>query len=186
MNVSVCEGNEISSMEVEQNSTEKQNEIIGSKLIRSETGTAVASTGLEMISPRRSRKVAGGSSEGIETGSSVEEQRKIYHYKQFDLVFDDGTEDGGGRIVFSDYQEKFLNSVDDYFLLMEDKCALSHNCEGRVKSVRSDMIDKVLPPPKIDPRKIADILARVGDGCIIATEWFMIDADKSVKKTFSL
>ena len=53
---------------------------------------------------------------------------------------------------------------------MDESCSLSHNCAGRVKGVRLDMMKNVLifnEPSDRDSKSIANLLTHVGDGCVI-------------------
>ena len=122
--------------------------------------------------------------EKVDYGTGLEAQRsqstsrsRLFNYKWFDVAIEDGTEKGGGRIIFSDYEKNFADNVDDYFILMKDKCTLGHKCAGRVKMVREDMIDRVIAPPDTDLRDIPYILSLVGDGCVIDTGWKVVTND---------
>ena len=113
-----------------------------------------------------------GESKDSETESAGGSQaRQIYPYKWFDIAIEDGTENGGGRVMFWNLK-KSLFAVEDYFLLKEERCSLSHNCAGRVKGVRLDMMDNVLilnEPSDKDSMSIANLLTHVDDGCVIDT-----------------
>ena len=107
-----------------------------------------------------------------------ENEGKILNLKWFALAIEDGTK-GGGKITFSDSEKLFAENVEDYFILKEDKCLLSHNCAGRVMNVRSDMIDRVMQDrPKDDPRDITYLLSLTEDGCIIDTGWKIVALDE--------
>ena len=107
-----------------------------------------------------------------------ENEGKILNLKWFALAIEDGTK-GGGKITFSDSEKLFAENVEDYFILKEDKCLLSHNCAGRVMNVRSDMIDRVVQDrPKDDPRDITYLLSLTEDGCIIDTGWKIVALDE--------
>ena len=56
--------------------------------------------------------------------------------------------------------------MEDYFLLFEDKCTLSHRCAGRVMGVLSHVREKVIKAPEYDPRNIVDLVERYGDAHI--------------------
>ena len=71
---------------------------------------------------------------------------------------DQEEEDWGGRVEFGFCDKNFPKELEDYFLLFEDKCDLSHACAGRVMGVASHFRDKVLKPPDYDPRNIVDLI----------------------------
>ena len=48
---------------------------------------------------------------------------------------DQEEEDWGGRVEFGFCDRNFAKELEDYFLLFEDKCDLSHACAGRVMGV---------------------------------------------------
>ena len=171
-----------SSMEVEV--SEKSDEIpfcgAGAKHIRSETGSAIPSSESSSISPPRARKVAAPSS-----GQNESEGRYI-RYKHFDIAFNDGTEDGGGRIIFCydkschHYRTNLCENVEDYFLAMEDECTLQHNCLGRVKCVAADKIKHLLTPG--NSRELEVLLAKAGDGCVVHSGFTVVDRERLDKE----
>ena len=131
----------------------------GKKLARSESGSAVPSSESSSTSPPRARKVAAPS-----TGQDVSDGRCI-RYKHFDIAFNDGTEDGGGRIIIcfeescKHYKTNLCENVEDYFLAMEDECStLEHNCLDRVKCVSADKIKHLLTSE--NSRELEVLLAR--------------------------
>ena len=170
-----------SSMEVEV--SEKSDEFpvgAGVKHSRSETGSAIPSSESSSISPPRARKVAAPSS-----GQNKSEGRCI-RYKHFDIAFNDGTEDGGGRIIFcsdkscNHYKTNLSDNVEDYFLVMEDEYTLEHICLGRVKLVAVDKIKDLLIPG--NSRELEVLLAKAGDGCVVNAGFTVVDQDSLSKE----
>ena len=91
----------------------------------------------------------------------------MLNLKWFALAIEDGT-NGGVKITFSDYEEIFAENIEDYVILKEDKCFLTHNCAGRVMNVRLDLIDHLVQDrPKDDPKDITYLLSLTEDGCVI-------------------
>ena len=87
---------------------------------------------------------------------------------------DQEEEDWGGRLEFG-FSEKHF---EDFFLSFEDQCELSHACAGRVMGVASYYRDKVLGPPKYDPRNIVDLLDKYGDAHISDSGWREVDTEE--------
>ena len=115
-------------------------------------------------------RLAGGSKDSGPESAGGSQGKQIHPYKWFDIAIEDGTENGGGRVMFWNFLKLF--AVEDYFLLMDERCSLSHNCAGRVKGVRLDMMKNVLifnEPSDRDSKSIANLLTHVGDGCVIDT-----------------
>ena len=150
----------------------------GAKLARSGSGAAVPASECSSMSPPRARKVAAsnpGPSLGELSGSN------IWRYKHFDVAFNDGTEHGGGSMMFCydkacHYHSERRNScenVEDYFLIMEDACTLKHNCLGRVKCVASDKWEHLIKSGR--SRELGDLLAKEGDGCVMSSGFTEID-----------
>ena len=102
-------------------------------------------------------------------------------YKHFDIAFNDGTENGGGRIIFcydkscKHYKNNLSDNVEDYFLAKEDECTLEHNCLGRVKCVAVDKIKHLLIPG--NSRELEVLLARAGNGCVVNSGFTVVDQD---------
>ena len=93
-------------------------------------------------------------------------------------TMDEEEEDWGGRVEFGFSDKHFPKDIEDFFLLFEDKCELSHACAGRVMGVASYYRDKVLGPPKYDPRNIVDLLDKYGDAHISDSGWMEVDAEE--------
>ena len=116
---------------------------------------------------------------------NVQEGRYI-RYKHFDIAFNDGTEDGGGRIIFcydkscNHYKNNLCENVEEYFLAKEDECTLGHNCLGRVKCVAVDKIKHLLTPGK--SRELEVLLAKAGDGCVVNSGFTVVDRDRLAKE----
>ena len=112
------------------------------------------------------------------SGQNVSEGRYI-RYKHFDIAFNDGTEDGGGRIIFcfdescKHYKTNYCENVEDYFLAMEDECTLEHNCLGRVKCVAADKVKHLVTSG--NSRDLEVLLARAGDGCVVNSGFTVVD-----------
>ena len=70
-------------------------------------------------------------------------------------------------------KQNFDESVEDYFLLMEDKCTMDHNCLGRVSSVAFDKVEYLTPKG----RRLAELLAEAGDGCVVTSGFTEVDMD---------
>ena len=65
-----------------------------------------------------------------------------------------------------------LFAVEDFFMLKDEGCSLSHNCAGRVKGVRLEKMENIVirnKPSDRDSMTIANLLTHVGDGCVIDT-----------------
>ena len=88
---------------------------------------------------------------------------------------DPSEEDWGGKIEFAFSDKKFDREFEDYFILFEDQCSLSHNCAGRVSGLQAHLRDKVLEPPSYDPRNIVDLIEKYGDAHLSDTGWREID-----------
>jgi hypothetical protein len=91
---------------------------------------------------------------------------------------DQEEEDWGGRVEFGFCDKNFSKELEDYFLLFEDKCDLSHACAGRVMGVASHFRDKVLKPPDYDPRNIVDLIDKYGDAHISDSGWREVDTEE--------
>ena len=145
----------------------------GEKLFRSESGSAVPSSESSSTSPPRARKVAAPSSE-----QNVHEGRYI-RYKHFDIAFNDGTEDGGGRIIFcydkscNHCKNNLCENVKDYFLAKDDECTLGYNCLGRVKCVAADKVKHLVASG--NSRDLEVLLARAGDGCVVNSGFTVVE-----------
>jgi hypothetical protein len=87
-------------------------------------------------------------------------------------------DDWGGKIEFGFSDKNFPKEVEDYFLLFEDKCDQAHACAGRVMSVASHVRDKVLEPPRYDPRNIVELIDKYGDAHINDTGWREVDTEE--------
>ena len=61
--------------------------------------------------------------------------------------------------------------MEDYFLLFEDECTLSHSCVGRVMGVLAHVRESVIKPPEYDPRNIVDLIEKYGDAHINDCGW---------------
>ena len=137
---------------------------VGAKLLKDGSGSAVSYSEGCSVSPPRARKVAAAKPEQDSQQSSG---KRVFKFKTFDVAFPNATEHEGGRILFCfdkscTHESKNRNvceSVEDYFLLMEDKCILDHNCLGRVKSLTLDKHEHMLKPAANGyPRRIGDLL----------------------------
>ena len=87
-------------------------------------------------------------------------------------------EDWGGRIEFGFSDSNFSKDFEDYFLLFEDECSLSHNCAGRVMGVQSHLRKRVVAPPSYDPRSIMDLLDKYRDAHISDSGWREVDPEE--------
>ena len=107
-------------------------------------------------------------------------------YHNFDIAFNDRTEDGGGRIIFcfdescKHYKTNLCENVEDYFLAMEDECTLEHNCLGRVKCVAADKTKHLLTSGNSREPKV--LLAKAGDGCVVHSGFTVVDRERSDKE----
>jgi hypothetical protein len=91
---------------------------------------------------------------------------------------DQEEEDWGGRVEFGFCGKNFAKELEDYFLLFEDKCDLSHACAGRVMGVASHFRNKVLKPPDYDPRNIVDLIDKYGDAHVSDSGWREVDTEE--------
>ena len=157
---------------------------VGAKLSRGESGSAVASKEISSVSPPRPRKVAVAKSVSSSepSGSQGNGKERFIKFRNFDVAFNDGTENGGGRLLFC-YEsschhnsKNIFESVEDYFLPMEDECTLSHNCLGRVKCVALDMFEHL--GKSGHSVELGNLLAKAGDGCVVNSGYTEVDLDK--------
>ena len=160
---------------------------VGAKLSRGESGSAVASKEVSSVSPPRPRKVAKSVSSSEPSGSQGaigqgNEKERFIRFRNFDVAFNDGTENGGGRLLFCygsschHNSKNICESVEDYFLPMEDGCTLSHNCLGRVKCVALDMFEHL--GKSGHSMELGNLLAKAGDGCVVKSGYTEVDLDK--------
>ena len=183
--VGICEIDavKLSSMEVQLSEDCEGSAVCGAgaKLARSGSGAAVPASECSSVSPPRARKVAAskpGPSLGELSGG------RIWRYKYFDVAFNDGTEHGGGSIMFCfdrscHYHSENRNvceKVEDYFIFMEDACTMEHNCLGRVMCVATDKLDHCFKGGR--SKELSDLLSKEGDGCVMATGFTEVDVDK--------
>ena len=91
---------------------------------------------------------------------------------------DHSEEDWGGRLEFGFKEEKFDKNFEDYFILFEDQCTLSHNCAGRVSGLQAHVRDKVLEPPTYDTRNVVNLLEKYGDAHLSDFGWRDIDPEE--------
>ena len=91
---------------------------------------------------------------------------------------DQEEEDWGGKVEFGFDEKNFPKDIEDYFLLFEDKCDLTHACAGRVMGVASHFRDKVLKPPDYDPRDIVDLIDKYGDAHVSDSGWREVDTEE--------
>ena len=152
------------------------------KLLKAESGSAVPASEISSVSPPRARKVAVTNSE---QSSEIKSGGNIIKFKYFTIAFPKGTEYKDGRILFCydkscRHEPKNISeTIEDYFVKLEDKCILDHTCLGRVKSVIVDKWQHVIQPTANGfPRKIGHLLAEVGDGCVLGTGFTEVDLDK--------
>ena len=88
-------------------------------------------------------------------------------------------DDWGGRLEFGYNDKAFPKDFEDYFLMFEDECTTqSHACAGRVRSVLFDKRDKVLQPPKYDPRNIVALIDKYKDAHILDSGWREVDTEE--------
>ena len=71
-------------------------------------------------------------------------------------------EDQGGKFQFGFTDKKFDRDFEDYFIIFEYQCSLSHNCVGRVSGLQAHGRDK-LEPPSFDQRGIVNLHEKYGD-----------------------
>ena len=88
---------------------------------------------------------------------------------------DHSEEDWGGRLEFGFKEEKFDKNFEDYFILFEDQCTLSHNCAGRVSGLQAHVREKVLEPPTYDTRNMVNLLEKYGDAHLSDFGWREIE-----------
>ena len=84
---------------------------------------------------------------------------------------DQNEEDWGGKIEFGFSDKNFPKEMEDYFMLFEDQCTLSHYCAGRVMGVLAHVREKIIKPPGYDPRDIVKLVERYGDAHISDFGW---------------
>ena len=91
---------------------------------------------------------------------------------------DPSEDDWGGRIEFAFSEKIFDRDYEEYFILFEDQCTLSHNCAGRVSGLQAHLRNKVLEPPSYDPRNIVELIEKYGDAHLSDTGWREIDPEE--------
>ena len=137
---------------------------------------------------------AGGSGEEVkgvekstETSEDGREKTNLYgmnYLLWFELgiegkdSMDPSEDDWGGRIEFAFSEKKFDRDFEEYFILFEDQCTLSHNCAGRVSGLQAHLRNKVLEPPSYDPRNIVELIEKYGDAHRSDTGWREIDPEE--------
>ena len=91
---------------------------------------------------------------------------------------DPDEEDWGGKVEFGFSEKHFDKDFEDYFILFEEKCTISHNCAGRVSGLQAHVRDKVLDPPDYDQRDIVQLIEKYGDAHLSDSGWREVDQEE--------
>ena len=78
-------------------------------------------------------------------------------------------EDWGGKVEFGFSDKHFEKNSEDYFILLEEKSTILHNCAGRVSGLQAHARDKVLDPPDYDQRDIVKLIEKYSDALLSDT-----------------